>query len=224
MKKLSVLILSSLFIVQVFAKAGFKIGVGAGLNLCKIKEKNYSNIEGNMVSYDVAIPMEIKLAKYFALQPEVHFMEKGFSLNRYGINNINKEFRRRTFVEIPILLKVLFPIKEKSSVNFFTGVSIGYALKNKQILKYDDGHKETNKLTFDTDVNDDGIAYNKLDISIPIGFGYEYKFHDKISLYTDLRWNIDVNNNIKFLTKPSPTPYYKYRNFSFSVGIFFIAK
>ena len=220
-------IITSLFFIVIvqfsFAKAGFKIGVGAGVNVCKIKQKYYSDRNSNMVGFDVAIPMEIKISQYFAIQPEIHFLQKGFSLKSYGIGGIEKEFRRRNFIEFPILLKGLYTIKEKSTLSFFTGVGVGYALSNKQVLKFSDGHKESNKLPFDTDISD-GTAYNKLDVCIPIGFGYEYKLNDKISIYTDMRWNLDVTNNIKYLNKPSPTPYYKYRNFMFSVGIFYIAK
>ncbi len=220
------IITSFFFIVIVqfaFAKAGFKIGVGAGVNVCKIKQKYYSDRNSNMVGFDVAIPMEIKISQYFAIQPEIHFLQKGFSLKAYGIGGIEKEFRRRNFIEFPILLKGLYTIKEKSTLSFFTGVGVGYALSNKQVLKFSDGHKETNKLPFDTDISD-GTAYNKIDVTIPIGFGYEYKLNDKISIYTDMRWNLDITNNIKYLNKTSTTPYYKYRNFIFSVGIFYIAK
>jgi len=224
MKKLTLLLFCTILFVTVYSKAGFKIGAGAGLNVCKIKDKYYSDRNSNMIGYDVAIPMEIKVSKYFAIQPEIHFMQKGFSLKSYGIDDINKEFRKRNYIEFPVLLKVIFPVKEKSSFNFITGIGIGYALSNQQVIKYTDGHKEKNKLDFDTNVQDDNMAYNKLDICIPIGFGYEYKFNEKASLYTDLRWNIDANNNIKYQNKPIPTPSYKYRNFMFSVGIFFIAK
>lgn len=206
-----------------YSKGGFKIGVGAGLNVCKIKERNYSDRNSSMIGYDVAIPMEIKVAKYFAIQPEIHFIQKGFSLSSYMID-VSTEYRKRNFIEFPILFKALFTIKEKNTLSFFTGVGVGYAMANVQFLKYIDGHKKRNKLPFDTNIDDDGIAYNKLDITVPVGFGYEYKINDKLALYTDLRWNLDVNNNIKYKVKPSPEPYYKYRNFIFSVGLFYIAK
>lgn len=213
-----------MLIKSTYPKAGVKIGAGVGFNACKIKEKYYSDRNSNMIGYDVAIPMEIKLARYFALQPEIHFMQKGFSLNNYGVGGVNKEFRKRNFIEFPILLKALFSFRNRSTVNFYTGVGVGYALTNQQVLKYTDGHKEKNKLPFDTNVDDDGLAYNKLDVTVPIGFGYEFKLNEKLAIYTDLRWNLDVTNNIKYKVKPSPEPYYKYRNFIFSVGIFYIAK
>lgn len=67
MKKLTLYALFICFSTAVFSKAGFKIGIGAGLNLCKIKDKYYSDINDKMVAFDVAIPMEIKVAKYFAI-------------------------------------------------------------------------------------------------------------------------------------------------------------
>lgn len=207
-----------------YSKAGFKIGVGAGVNLCKIKDKYYSDINDKMVGFDAAIPMEIKVSKYFAIQPEIHFMEKGFSLKYYGVGNVDKLFRRRIYAEVPINFKLVVPIKGKSFVNAYIGISAGYALTNKQVTKFSDGKKKSETFPYDNNVNDDNIAYRRYDLSLPLGLGYEYKVSSKVSIYADLRYIFDFNNNIRYKTTPDPTPQYYYRNFVFSMGMFFIAK
>ncbi len=224
MRKIFTLFALIICITATYAKAGFKIGIGAGLNVAKIKEKYYSDINSNMIAFDVAVPMEIKVSKYFAIQPELHLIQKGFSLKYYGIGGVDKIFRRRNYFEVPINFKFVFPIKDKSFVNFYTGIGFGYALTNKQITKYENSEKQKEKFPYDNNVDDDNLAYRRYDIVIPIGFGYEFKLNDKISLYTDLRWNIDANNNIRYKTKPDPVPRYAYRNFLFSIGMFYIAK
>lgn len=225
MKKILVISAIILFCaVSGYSKAGFKIGLGAGVNVCKIKDKYYSDINDRMVAYDVSIPMEIKVSKYFAIQPEVHFIQKGFSLKYYGINDISKIFRRRDYIEMPVNFKVIFPIRDKSFVNAYIGVGAGYALSNRQITKYENGDRKTDKFPYDNNVDDDNIAYRRFDIILPIGFGYEYRLNNKISIFADLRWSLDVNNNIRYKVKPDPMPRYMYRNFIFSIGLNFIAK
>ncbi len=223
MKKLFLYLLLSSSLLC-FSKAGFKIGVGAGLNISKIKDNYYSDINDKILAMDAAIPMEIKLSKYFAIQPEIHIIEKGFSLKYYGLNGINKVFRRRFYFEVPVNFKVVIPIKEKSFVNAYLGVGFGYALTNRQITKYEDGTKKGEKFPYDNNVDDDNIAYRRYDIILPIGIGYEYKISNKISIYADMRCSLDMNNNIRYKIKPDPTPRYYYRNFIFSLGMFFIAK
>ena len=208
MKRLIVYTLLLSIYVNSFAKAGFKIGAGVGISAAKIKEKFYSDRNKNMLAFDVAIPMEIKVARYFAIQPEIHFIQKGFSLNYDGVSGINKIYRRRNYIE----------------VNAYIGVGFGYALTNKQITKFENGEKQSEKFPYDNNLDDDNIAYRRYDIILPIGFGYEYKINDKFAVYADLRWSLDVNNNIQYKNKPDPTPSYFYRNFIFSLGMYFIAK
>lgn len=206
------------------ARVGFKIGASGGFNYAFIKDKYYSDVNKGMASFDVGVPMEIRLTKRFAIQPEIHFTQKGFSLNYYGISGIEKVLRKRNFIEIPILFKFVVPVSEKLSMSLFSGVSTGYALTNSQKTKFSDGTKKTEKFPFDTNVDDDNMAYNKVDVSIPIGFDFQYKISDKIALFTDMRFNLDMTNNIKYKVKPSPTPSYKYRNFIISMGMNFILK
>lgn len=225
MKNKLLLIFSFIILsISTQANVGFKVGVNTGLTVAKIKDKYYSDRNSNLVGFQVGIPMEIKISKYFAIQPEINFVQKGFSLKNYGIAGIDKEFRRRTYLDIPILFKLIYPMSEKHSANLYLGFSVGYALNNQQILKLSDGTKVKNKLPFDNNVNDDNIAYRRYDLCIPFGFGYEYKINQQLAFFTDLRWLFDVNNNIQYKIKPDPTPSYKYRNFIFSVGLSFIAK
>ena len=224
MKRLIVYTLLLTIYVNSFANAGFKIGAGVGISAAKIKEKFYSDRNKNMLAFDVAIPMEIKVARYFAIQPEIHFIQKGFSLNYDGVGGINKIYRRRNYIEVPVNFKFIYPFKNKSSVNAYIGVGFGYALTNKQITKFENGEKQSEKFPYDNNLDDDNIAYRRYDIILPIGFGYEYKINDKFAVYADLRWSLDVNNNIQYKNKPDPTPSYFYRNFIFSLGMYFIAK
>lgn len=224
MKKLTLYFLFISFSSLSFSKAGFKIGLGAGVNLCKIKDKYYSDINDKMVAYDLSIPMEIKVAKYFAIQPEIHFIQKGFSLKYYGVNDIAKIYRRRDYIEMPINFKFVLPIKDKSFINAYIGVGFGYALSNKQITKYENGEKKKEKFPYDNNLDDDNLAYRRYDIILPVGFGYEYKISQRFSVFADLRWSLDLNNNIRYKVTPDPTPQYYYRNFIFSMGMNFIAK
>lgn len=224
MKKLTLFFVLAALAITTQAGVGFKIGVGVGLSVAKIKDKYYSDRNKSMLAYDVAIPMEIKVSKYFAIQPEIHFIQKGFALENYGMSGVDKIFRRRNYIEFPVLLKGIMPIGDKTYLTLYTGAGVGYALTNKQVLKLSAGGKEKEKFPFDTNVEDDNIAYNKLDVIIPFGMGFERELTDKISFYTDLRWHFDVTNNIRYNVKPDPTPSYKYRNFIFSIGCNFIAK
>ena len=207
-----------------FSKPGFKIGISGGYCLDKIKEKNYSDREKRMSAFDVAIPMEIKISDYFAIQPEVHFIQKGFGIDMYGIGGVETQYKRRIYAEVHILFKGIFDFKEKSSINFYTGIGVGVAITNKIVQKNTDGSKTKENYPYDNNVDDDNQAYRRYDIVIPIGFGYEYRIADRLSFFTDIRYNMDVNNNIRYKVKPSPTPKYKYRNFILSVGFNFIAK
>ncbi|MBK9794487.1 MAG: PorT family protein [Sphingobacteriales bacterium] len=224
MKKLTLYVFFICISTVSFSNAGFKIGAGVGISAAKIKEKYYSDRNKNMLAFDVAIPMEIKVARYFAIQPEIHFIQKGFGLKYYGVNGVENIYRKRIYIEMPVNFKFVYPIKDKSFINAYIGFGVGYALTNKQLTKYSDGQKKKESFPYDNNVDDDNIAYRRYDLILPIGFGYEYKVSSKVSVYADLRWSLDVNNNIRYKVKPDPTPQYYYRNFIFSMGVNFIAK
>lgn len=224
MKKSILLCLTLLYLSTSFArsKAAFKIGLGAGVNFAKIKEKYYSDINKGIVAFDASIPMEIRVAKYFALQPEIHFIQKGFSLNYDGVGGVDKVYRRRIYAQIPLNFKLIIPVQDKVSLNAYLGFGVGYALTNQQITKYTDGTKKKETFPYDNNVNDDNLAYRRYDLCMPIGFGADVKVSEKITFFTDIRFDLDLNNNIQYKVIPSPTPQYYYRNIVVSMGIFFI--
>lgn len=223
MKKYLILCFLGVIQLNMLAKVGFRIGAGVGLNIAHIKEKGYSSFDKPMLAFDVDIPMEIMVSRHFSIQPEIHLIQKGFMLKYDGVGGIEKQWRRRNFIEFPILFKGAFQPTDNSAFGIYCGVGIGYALTNKQITKYTDGSKAKEKFPYDTNL-DDGIAYNRLDVTMPIGIDYHIDVKEQLGLFVDMRYNVDLSRNIKYRPKDNSAANYYYRNFVITMGFSFRTK
>jgi hypothetical protein len=129
----------------------------------------------NVYDYNVGIVTEVSLGKWFAVQPELNYVSKGFS-SKLGAEvtlfNIKLPIgvTARTniqYLEIPLLLKAKFG-NENVHAYLTAGPTLGYALKGRLT-------GSTSLLVdvkvYDTDINLNANNFNRFEVGGAVGGG-----------------------------------------------------
>lgn len=134
---------------------------------------------------------EINFGRYFALQPEVNWVQKGFTWDESAgvpIGNIEiplgaKATFRSNYIEVPLLAKVKLG-NEVVQAYILAGPSVGYATNAKIITRP--------RLFFEfdpikTNVNLDNINYERFDIGATGGLGVQFNLNG-VKIFADARY------------------------------------
>ncbi len=196
--------LSFLMLISVgLVSAQLSLGVKGGLNLAK---DHYDNEEINELTEFIpyayfALPVELEISEFFALQAEPGFVQKGvkmveettFEYEPGMFQTMDLDARTKfNFVNLPILAKGKFG---QENVKFFAlaGPEIAYALngKTKTEMTVTNGTIEDFKETEDIDFDEGGL--DRWDYGLIFGVGAEAKLGPGwITL--DGRYNLGLNN------------------------------
>jgi hypothetical protein len=113
------------------------IGIKGSLNLSKL---NFSEKDADhwksITGFQVGIFYNLKLIKNFLFQPEIYYVKKGVTLSdTFGGMEIRSTVRFN-YVEIPLLLKMVFPNKSSFYPSIFIGRYWAFNTNIKNILEY----------------------------------------------------------------------------------------
>lgn len=162
---------------------------------------------------------EINFGKYFALQPEVNWMQKGFRFDEafdIPVGKINipagaEATVRTNYVEVPLLAKVKLG-NDRVQAYAVLGPSFGYGLNGKIITR--------TRLLFEldpinTNLNFDQLDYNRFEVSGTGGLGVQFNFNG-VKVFGDARYTHGFTELYNF---PIVNEQIKNRGFAVSTGV-----
>ncbi|MTI29251.1 porin family protein, partial [Xanthovirga aplysinae] len=139
------------------------VGLRGGVNFSTLQGKDVEGLD-YATGLDIALPVELSFSKNFALQPELHFIQKGAAI-KYEAEGVENEIRAfQNYLELPILLKGKIG-NDKISGYAIAGPTLGYALSQRGVLIEGD-----DKTSDSVDFTDE---QNRFEIGANFGLGAE---------------------------------------------------
>jgi len=199
MKKIILTLLGTFFTTAiVFAQSGsdaresLAIGGKIGLNYSNIYDSQSENFDANpKIGFVAGGFLSIPIGKYFGIQPEVLYSQRGFTASgtflgsRYDLN------RTLSFLDIPIL----FAIKPTQTLTVLFGPQYSYLLKQR-----DEFSNSFMTTVQEQEFKNDNIRRNLFCLTGGVDFNFK-------NLVLGVRTGLDMTNNKGDGT--STTPRYK---------------
>lgn len=206
-----------------FATAQIALGLKGGVNFGTVHATETLNSLTPDFKYSTGAVAggvaEISFGRYFALQPEVLWVQKGFRFDEgidIPVGNIPipagvEATIRTNYLEVPLLAKAKFGT-ERVQAYALLGPSFGYALNGKLITR-------THFLfEFDpirTDLNFNSLDYNRFEVSAVGGLGVQFNFNG-IKWFADVRYTYGLTELYNF---PVVNEQIKNRGIALSTGV-----
>ncbi len=130
------------------------VGGRVGINLAKVDGEGMDT--DAKVGLDIAVSADIGVSETFSIQPELHFLQKGYKFNFLG----SDLKRALNYLEIPVLIKYNLGTQESIAGFILAGPSIGFGIGYKA---KSDGDEDTGSF--------DDIGLKSTDFSINFGGG-----------------------------------------------------
>jgi len=178
-----------LFTASAFTSDFTGAGVKVGLNMSSINDDDIDIIVGT--GFDTKTRMgftgggfaEYSFIPEFSMEAEVLLSMKGSKME----NEAGDEYELKlTYIEIPILVKLNFPMEGKLSPNFYAGPALGFLLSAKGPYPNEEDEEVIEE---DVDIKD---YMNTIDYGVVMGVGFEYQM-DNGSILFDLRYNLGLS-------------------------------
>ena len=153
--------LSVLFTQTAFGQV--KIGATMGFNVASIVD-NSDTEWGSMFGFRGGVIVDLGLAKFFSIVPEVLFSQKGFELDMQGTTvttTIN-------YIEVPVSLALKLKIARNTRITISPGAYAAYAFSGN--IKTTEGDKEK----LDIGTGEDNLI-SPLDFGLSLALGLEVK-------------------------------------------------
>lgn len=144
--------------------------------------------------YTLGISARYIEEKFFGLQAEVLVTRRGYK-DRYTDFPSYKFQRNLTYLEVPFLSHIYFPMGRRNEICVDLGPKFGMLLweKTDNRLPTDFGQPGSSTAGFRTDHHTMDIKY-RFDYGIQAGLGYEFKFSPQISLQLSGRYYFGLGN------------------------------
>ena len=188
-----------LLLLQPEAKAqnGWNFGLNGGLNMAWISTSSVTGDPlpgdfGTRLSYNAGLYAEYGFNQRFFFQVGLNLDQRGFSYKESSDNKSVDLTVRATYLEVPLLFRYAFLVKDNINLYGLAGPSFAYLTGGR--IK---GEKVYNG---ESSVVNDKItdAYNSTDLGIKIGLGVEIPFaDDKGATFFDVRYNYGFTDNIR---------------------------
>lgn len=138
MKRICVIFLAFIIIaVMTQNKLSADIGIKGSLNLSRL---NFSEDDADhwksITGFQVGIFYNLKIKKNLFFQPEIYYVTKGVTLSDTFDGMEIKSTVKLNYVEIPLLLKMVFPNKSSFQPGIFIGRYWAFNTNAKNILEY----------------------------------------------------------------------------------------
>ena len=187
-------------------------GVRAGLNLANVTiSEEGSTIDitpDSRPGITVAGIVNIGITEAFSVQPEVHYIQKGYKLDiDFGFGSSKVNFGLN-YLDIPIHAKYQFGGGENIGGYVLAGPVLGYALGGK-VESCLDGDCETETLKFD----DDAEGFNRTEFGLSLGGGVNIG-----KIFVDLRYVLGLSDLSEDPDQDGST---KNKGFQIGVGYMF---
>lgn len=191
------------------AQKEHRFGIHGGVTFAKVSSKS-AEVEGatNRTGFLAGVFAELQLSSNFAISPEVNYIVKGTKLAQTGVTGNVK----LPYVQVPLLFKVLVPVKGSGKTTirpqFYAGPAIGF--KAGCNLSATSGGTTLNEKCSDTDVD-----LKSTDFSVIVGAGLGVG-----PVFFGARYDLGLTN-INHDPSASADDAAKTRALSFMVGVSF---
>jgi hypothetical protein len=218
--RISILAAIALILASTAAHAQVALGIRGGANFATVHAtETLDQLAPDFrftPGYDVAGVAEINFGDYFALQPEVHWVQKGFRfaetfdipVSSFNVPAGVEATFRTNYIEVPLLAKVKLG-NDVVQAYAAVGPSFGYALNARLITR------PRVLIEFDpinTDVDLETIDYERFDVGGTGVLGLQLNFSG-VKVFADARYTHGFTELYDF-----PLINEKVRNRGFSVG------
>ncbi len=149
-------------------------GARLGLSSMYVSEST-SSASGNYdnrLGFTTGLFVELGLSKYFSIQPELDFTNKGYKYSTGQSINI-----KLNYLEIPVILKPKFPIEEALEIYGELGPSLSIGMGGEAVV---------NGVSYSDLFGKDG--YNSLDFGLNYGAGFNVKLKSKYKFGIGIRF------------------------------------
>jgi hypothetical protein len=179
----------------------FMIGFKIGANYSNVYDKNDSNFNTDP-KFGLATGMlfAIPIGKYFGLQPEILFSQKGFKAYGHVIGNTYVLKRTTNYIDIPLLLTV----KVSPLITLLAGSQYSYLISQKNSFE-----NATTTIEQEKAFENENIRKNMLCFTAGLDITLKH-----IVLGARAGWDVQSNNG----DGTSTTPRYKNQWFQATVG------
>ena len=169
---------------SVYSQPNFSLGLEAGVNLANI------NITPTMSTSSrtgliVGVFADIGLSRTFYIRPGLRYMSKGFSSTSNGITFTD----RLSYLEIPALLKVSFPLTEVKPY-LVGGPAIGIQLSASE--------EATDGVQVQT--SDASSVFESIDFGLFFGGGVDFRVAGKVDMFVQTGYSLGLSNITKVQT------------------------
>lgn len=130
---------------------------------------------------------------FFGLQAELLLTQRGFSDYYEELPDLHFS-RTLTYVELPIMAHVYFPIGKHNEIAFDAGPKLGFYLTDKTDHNLPDNFGIGGEYADYTYMHHFMDVTRKFDYGIQAGLGYEFKFSNKMSLMLQGRYYYGLGN------------------------------
>lgn len=106
----------------------FQVGAKAGISISNIYDANEDNYSADAkVGFAGGLFVAIPIGKYFGIQPEIMFSQKGYKRNFSFLGTTSTFKRTSTFIDVPILIA----IKPIEWVTLFVGPQYSFLIRQR---------------------------------------------------------------------------------------------
>lgn len=174
------------FIILSFSiQAQATFGVRAGINVATVnfQSDGFNISPDSRVGLTVAGLANIPVNESFSIQPEVHFIQKGYKFELEFFGEVTETTAKLNYLEVPIHAKYAFG---NENLRFFilAGPAIGFALGG-EVEQCDGGDCISEDIEFD-----DNDGFNRLDLGLSVGAGMNIGSN----FFVDLRYVLGITN------------------------------
>jgi len=176
-------------LLPTFSYAQAEIGFRVGVNMAEL---NYEAIASNPLELTAnngiqfSTTTNFRIARYFSIQPELVFSQKGYMYKEDG-SNFNSFLSN--YLELPLLLELSIPLGETFQIYGDAGPNLSYLVNATQKL-FDINTNEYTQSKVDFDAQEE---LERVDYGFNFGGGFSIRV--KRNKFTfDVRYNMGLND------------------------------
>jgi hypothetical protein len=164
-----------------FLESGYSFGAFGGFGFSRMLP---TTTDDYRVAWNAGANLEVHFFKYFYLQPEVMYLQKGLQTSSTSSSVITTATLRYDVVEAPILLKGKWGTPDLK-LEVFAGPAVAYAIKRSLDVAVTGS---------DTVSTDQSSTLSSLEYSLHAGAGVDMSFDDDYSLFFSARYILGFKN------------------------------
>ena len=208
------LVLALFLMTPALQAQGTSFGLRAGINSATVDISDGSGLTvepDSRIGIDIAAVLNLGITDAFSVQPELHFIQKGYMFEFDFFGDKVEQDVTLNYVEVPILAKYAFG--SETFMGFVeAGPSVGFGLNGN--VKTSDGQMEEEEdINFGSEEDelkalDIGVAFGA-GVGVPVGPG---------QLFLDVRYQLGLSN----ISNEEGTEATEFKNKGLSAGLGFL--